>query len=113
MSHPTATMQPMNATLERLIALKADTTTTGQMDYLDQVLSDAVTICRRPGDVERCATYIDELIEAVAAARATHGPQRRAEAPPAPEPTRGGTDPHRTTSEPSTGTGAHRAQEPA
>lgn len=70
MSAPGAIMRTMQPTLERLVTLKtAATTTAGQIDYLDQVLTDAVTITRRPGDVERCATILDELVTEIATTR--------------------------------------------
>lgn len=98
----------MNATLERLIALKAEATTTrGQIEYLDQVLTDAVVICRRPGDVERCATFLDELVAEIATTR-VHAATR---APSGAERTPSGTGAQPHPYEPSTGTGSHRAQE--
>jgi hypothetical protein len=98
----------MNATLERLVALKADATTPiTHLEYVDQLWTDTVYITRRPGDVERCAIYIDELVAEIATTRATAATS----APPAPERAPAGTGAHTATHNPHTGTGSHQTQE--
>lgn len=58
MSEATATMQHMT-TLERLIALKTDHTTLGQIEYADQLQTYAVDLAQR---WERIALVLDACI---------------------------------------------------
>ena len=53
--------------LQRLIALKRDQTTLGQIEFLDQLLTDTALWLQRPGDVERVAGILDHLIGRIVA----------------------------------------------
>ena len=63
--------------LQRLIALKRDQTTLGQIDYLDHLMTDTALFTQRPGDVERVAAILDHLIGRIVTAEpTTHAPQQ-------------------------------------
>jgi hypothetical protein len=71
MSEPIAMIPTMTPVLERLVALKtAATTNLGQLEYVDVLWTTTVDATRRPGDLDRCATLIDELVAEVATTRA-------------------------------------------
>lgn len=75
MSDPVATILNMTPVLERLIALKtAATSTLGTLEYVDLLWTTTVDVTRRPGDLERCATFLDELLTEIATTRAHQRP---------------------------------------
>ena len=63
--------------LQRLIALKRDQSTLGQIDYLDTLMTDTALFTQRPGDVERVAGILDHLIGRIVTAEpTTHAPEQ-------------------------------------
>lgn len=63
--------------LQRLIALKRATSTPGQLEYVDQLMTDTALWTERPAEVERVAGILDHLIGRIVTAEpTTHAPQQ-------------------------------------
>lgn len=98
MSEAVAMIPDMTPVLERLIALKtAATSTIATLEYVDVLWTTTVDATRRPGDLDRCATLLDELIAEIATTRA---PQRPSTGAYAAEHGIGGTGAHTAPNQP-------------
>ena len=75
MSAPCGTIPNMNLELERLVTFKtAATTTRAQIDYVDLLANHAYRLTTRPGDLDRTATALDELVSEIASHRTGQNP---------------------------------------
>jgi hypothetical protein len=71
MSDPSATMLNVRPSLETLTHLSARPDATSQVEFLDHLNTYAVQLCQRPGDWQRVARNLQELVQEVNRCRRT------------------------------------------